>query len=60
MERYGRQPTLRYPMILTITGWALIATAYSHSALLSGRFLIGMSNSLAAAVYQVNIHRYFS
>lgn len=53
IERFGRLPTIRYPLILTVIGWVFIGLSQSMAPLLIGRFLIGVSNSLVAATSQV-------
>lgn len=55
IEQFGRLPTIRYPLLLTIAGWIITATGKSIPPLLIGRFLIGCSNSLIANTAQVYV-----
>lgn len=53
IERFGRMPTIKYPLILTVIGWVFIGMSHSMTPLLIGRFIIGVSNSLVASTSQV-------
>lgn len=53
IERFGRHPTITYPLLLTISGWILTGFATSTTPLLISRFLIGCSNSLVSTSAQV-------
>lgn len=55
MDRIGRRHTLIVAMIPLIMGWTLIATANSHTLLLIGRFLAGLSGGFMGAPSQVNL-----
>lgn len=53
MDRFGRRPALMIATVPLVLGWLLIALASSHTILLTGRVLAGISVGLMAAPAQV-------
>lgn len=53
MDKFGRRPCLMISTLPVIACWLIIGTAASHTSLLIGRFLGGMSTGLMGAASQV-------